>query len=351
MWKNLEVFCRFYFFCVILLFGSGCTNAQVYKYSNRNVPASYLNLKSALPTVKMNEFVPIEKYLPKGYSKRGDIDYTTIIQNALNENRNVLMPNFPVLVNSTGLKIQSNSKIFFQDRSKILLEPTKKDIYHIILIKNCTNVEIFNAQIVGDRKGHLGQTGEWGMGISIYSSENVKIYNPNVIECWGDGIYLGREIGAKNNTNISIYSAQLHRNRRNGISIISAVGLLLQSPVVSNTNGTLPMSGIVLEPNNNLDEINDVKINNARTFNNRYGILVYLKAMQGAKKKDVNIEINSPIDNYSICGVDVSDFAINKTSQKIGGKIQISNPSWENNQKTFSKHKNNKLPIVIVKSN
>ncbi len=38
-------------------------------------------------------------YLPQGYSKNGDTDYTSYIQQGINENSAIIMPDFPILIN------------------------------------------------------------------------------------------------------------------------------------------------------------------------------------------------------------------------------------------------------------
>ncbi|WP_411972657.1 hypothetical protein ACLCDV_00805 [Sphingobacterium sp. Lzh-3] len=348
MSTNLKKYLGIFLACYIVFFFTIDCNGQDYKYVRRTVPTSYLSQKSSLPKLSLSAFIDAEKYLPQGYTKNGTVDYTSYLQKALDENRNVIMPNFPILINMTGLSLKSNSKIYFRPYSKLILQPNGETVYHMILIRNAVNVQIFNPRIFGDKKSHTGSKGEWGMGISIYSSKNVDIYNPLVEECWGDGIYVGRQPGNINNQNINIYSAQLHENRRNGISIISGVNVLLDRPVVSNTNGILPMCGIVLEPNDNNDQIDNVTINYAKTFNNRYGIVVYLYAMQGKQAKDVNVVINSPLDQYSLHGLEVSGFDLKAGSKPISGTVRVIKPIWKNNQKQITKYNNPNLPKVLI---
>src|SRR5690606_27504690 len=68
----------------------------------------------------------ILKYLPKNYSKEGEADYTIYLQNAVNENKEVILPNFPIAVNYQGLQIPSNRKIEFQDNSRLVMIPNDK---------------------------------------------------------------------------------------------------------------------------------------------------------------------------------------------------------------------------------
>jgi len=270
--------------------------------------------------------------LPSDYVKDGTEDYTSYLQKGLNEHDKVVFPDFPILVNSAGLSIKSNSNLVFQRNSRLKLKATNNSSYKILNINNVQNVKIFFPYIQGDRKIHIGNGGEWGMGISIVSSSNIQIIGPKVIDCWGDGIYLG-ENNSGANKNILISYAQLDNNRRNGISVISVDGLDLICPVVTNTNGTAPMAGIDIEPNTNRNEINNINIDSAITFNNsNYGIVLELDKLSGKDFKNVNVKIQNHSDYGS--GNGMCFYLPQKTSKaSFGGTVSIVNPVWQNNSK------------------
>src|SRR5690606_3759191 len=93
------------------------------------------NEKKGLDNMLRNKkFVNITSYLPKRYDRTGKTDYTDHIQKALYEKKNILMPNFPILVNDKGLDILSNTTLAFQAKSKILLKPSVKTHYDILRI-------------------------------------------------------------------------------------------------------------------------------------------------------------------------------------------------------------------------
>src|SRR5690606_27378082 len=78
--------------------------------------------------------------LPKGYVTDGSIDYTHFIQIGLDNYRDIIMPNFPVRV--SGIFPRSNTKIFFQEKSKLILSPTSRERYQIIGLHGVKNVVI-----------------------------------------------------------------------------------------------------------------------------------------------------------------------------------------------------------------
>lgn len=273
--------------------------------------------------------VDITNYLPANYSKNGNVDYTYYIQKGILENKNVLFPNFPILIDDKGLKVPNNSVLIFNKNSKIILKGSFNSNYNILDIRNIKNVKVYFAQIVGDRDGHNGKGGEWGMGIGIWNSANVNIIKPFISNCWGDGIYVN------GGTNINILNPVLNHNRRNGISIISGDSIVIKNMLSANTDGTLPKAGIDIEPNNNkVDYIKHVTIDNPITYNNYRGILVSLYNMSGSLDKKVNVQINNPIDDGSNRGIDLYVNKKKFDDRSISGSITINNPKWVNQKET-----------------
>ncbi|QGA27956.1 hypothetical protein GFH32_17190 [Sphingobacteruim zhuxiongii] len=273
------------------------------------------------------------KYLPGGFVNDGSKDYTEYIQKALDENLNVIFPDFPLLINDKGLSFKSGSVVKFQRGSKLVLKPSRKSTYYMVKIHDKRNVILINPVLEGDRKRHLGKGGEWGMGIDIRGSEGIKILNPIVRNCWGDGIYIGQMSG-KPSKGVEIVNAFLDYNRRNGLSITSGSQISIKSPVISNTNGTLPMCGIDIEPNNNQDLIDDILIENAYTFNNtNSGLIIGLGKLIGPLNKQVNINIRNHIDEGSDIGFYFGGILPidRKKGKSLQGTINVENPSWNNN--------------------
>ncbi|MGJ1410689.1 right-handed parallel beta-helix repeat-containing protein [Sphingobacterium thalpophilum] len=270
-----------------------CGQGFVYKSISSKVLQKYYS------NVSLDKYVNATKYLPRGYNTRGLADYTDNIQRAIDRNKKVIMPNFPVLINENGLKLRNDTELFFQKNSKIIVKPNKQAKYSILLIQDVSNVKIFNPTIVGDRTKHLGTRGEWGMGISIYGGRNIEVYNPKVQDCWGDGLYISH---SDNNEakNVKIIDGYFDNNRRNAISIISVDQLLINGTLVSNTNGTAPMSGICIEPNSNVYNLANITIKDVSSFNNvEYGLAIVTAKFIGEKKKYVSIDVDRFQDSYS----------------------------------------------------
>ena len=324
---------------IILLFIISNISAQ--NFSNKNLPEialkAYLSQRTdnIVGAQNLASATDITKYLPQRYSKKGDIDYTDYLQKGIDNHNIVLLPNFPIAVNTKGIKLKSNSKVIFQPNTLLRLLPNSQNTYHILLIDGIKNVDVFNANIEGDRDGHLDTKGEWGMGIWIKHSENINLFSPKVSNCWGDGIYIGNQekITSKN---ILIDNALIDNNRRNGISIISGKNVTIKNSIVSNTNGTEPQAGIDIEPNTNNDEVDNINIENLYTFNNaNRGLLMVFDNLIGDSKKNINIIVNKHKDYGS--GIAL-EFFVDRGYKKIldnklSGNITIKGLNYEQNSK------------------
>ncbi|MET3028181.1 right-handed parallel beta-helix repeat-containing protein [Flavobacterium sp. UW10123] len=316
----------------LLIFVS-CNSQQkkevTFNYKQVKKNSSYLYV----PSSKI-KFSSLENYLPKNYVKDGSVDYSIYLQKGIDENKWISFPDFPVLIGEKGLSLKSNSVLLFKKNSKLILQKNALTNYQILDLRNIENVKIYNAKLIGDRFEHLGTKGEWGMGISILSSRNITIYNPEIKNCWGDGVYISK-ISVKESENITIKGGIIDNNRRNGISVISGKKINISNIVLSNSNGTLPMAGIDIEPNTNEDVLEDINLKNVKTFNNAdAGVAVILLNMIGKKDKNVTINIDNHIDQFSknsfLMGGNRLSYPEN--IKALRGEINVKNSQWNDSE-------------------
>ncbi|MGH9468766.1 MAG: right-handed parallel beta-helix repeat-containing protein, partial [Terriglobia bacterium] len=81
---------------------------------------------------------------------------------------------------------------------------------------------------------------EWRMGVAIRGCKNVLIEGLRVESTGGDGFYVDGSGDRLWSENIAIRNCVADDNYRQGISVISAVDLLVENCVFSNTGGTAP---------------------------------------------------------------------------------------------------------------
>ncbi|HYE29634.1 MAG TPA: right-handed parallel beta-helix repeat-containing protein [Allosphingosinicella sp.] len=103
-------------------------------------------------------------------------------------------------------------------------------------------------RITGERRGHLGTAGEWGVGIASFSSTGWEVGGAvEITGCWGDGIYVGTA-GPAYSQGFLIDSVRISDCRRNGISVVSGRDGRIRRVDIRDVNGTPPRGGIDLEP-------------------------------------------------------------------------------------------------------
>lgn len=164
-----------------------------------------------------------------------------------------------------SINMKNNVQLSLSDDAVLKASASSKSNSEVINIINVSNVNVIGGKIIGDRMIHIGTTGEWGMGINVEGGSNVSIAGIEITNCWGDGIYLGGDLPAND---IKINSVISDNNRRQGLSITNAKNVNISNSEFKNTNGTLPMAGIDIEPNPN-QSVDNVVINNIKSINNK----------------------------------------------------------------------------------
>lgn len=302
----------------------------------------------------IESFVNVKDYLPKGYVTDGSRDYTEYIQKAIDENQSVAFPNFPLKINDKGIVLHSNTKIFFNKKSKLILKPSSKGKYQMLYLNKIKNVILYNPKLTGDKGKHLGNSGQWGMGIHIQDSQNIKVFNPSIEKTFGDGIYItSYSIPTKN---ILIKYGIIDNVRRNGISIISGQNIVIDSIQIANVSGHLPSSGIDIEPNSKNNIISQIKLKNIYTYNNeKDGIIISLSSLVDyEKQKNVTIEILNHKDVGSRLGLFIPNLKKGvKFKKRLSGSITIENSEWLDTRAKNAiniRENTNYMPELILKN-
>lgn len=151
-----------------------------------------------------------------------------------------------ILNNNQGLQLRSNMTFRMSSGAVLKAIPNSSSAYSILMLPRVTNVNIIGGTLEGDRSTHTGTGGESGMGIFVASSHNVYVEGVTAKECWGDGFYIG---GSAGSTNITLCNVVGDHNRRQGLSVVYADGVVVKNSTFKNTQGTLPEAGIDIEPN------------------------------------------------------------------------------------------------------
>lgn len=235
----------------------------------------------------------------------------------------VLVPDGTFMVNVSdwnGVEVASDVVIAMSSGAIIQAFPCNLEDYAMILIggKNVTIIGESGAQIIGERNGHLGTTGEWGMGVYLYEATDFSIEGVLIRECWGDGIYISGY-----SRNIVIKNIECNHNRRQGISIVFADNVLIQDSVFQNTMGTAPESGIDIEPNSG-QNVTNVKISHCGFYNNS-GDGVEFGSWLGtlAHVENITVECNT-LHTNNLAAIE----GVTSTNALIINNYMYNNPQW-----------------------
>jgi parallel beta helix pectate lyase-like protein len=137
--------------------------------------------------------------------------------------------------------------------ARLVALPNSSQRSYVIKASGVNNVEISGGAVVGERAGHRGSSGEWGMGIAVYGSSKVYVHDLKVSDCWGDGLVIaaiGRAGHATASTDVTLKNVVSNNNRRQGLSFGPVNRVYVYKSTFSNTHGTKPEHGIDIEPQN-----------------------------------------------------------------------------------------------------
>jgi hypothetical protein len=186
----------------------------------------------------------------------GQHDDTAAFQAAINSlpasGGTIVVPAGNYMINAlVSINMRSHTRLELAPLAQLIAIPNSSDRSYVIKAWRVSNVEIAGGTIVGERIRHVGDTGEWGMGIDVLGSSLVNLHDLKVADCWGDGVYVGA-IGSAGHATVSSDVTINHvvstDNRRQGLSIGPVQRVYVVNSTFSNSNGTAPQAGIDIEP-------------------------------------------------------------------------------------------------------
>ena len=157
--------------------------------------------------------------------------------------------------------------------------------------------------------------------LQIYKAANVVIDGCHIMDTGGDGVYL-RDV---NNT--IIRRSRIERAYRNGISIISANGVLLEDLEIIDTNGTAPRSGVDIEPNKPTDGLQNITLRRV-LVDGAGGCGIEIKHAWALKQSPVPVSVL--VDSCIVRNIARSGIPIMPLRAGAQGEIRIRNTSTEN---------------------
>ena len=257
----------------------------------------------------------------RGAAGDGVTDDTAAIQAAINQvagsGGTVLVPSGIYMINAvTSLKL-GNKMTFRMYNATLKAITNNANGYAILDITGVSNVNVVGGTLIGDRVSHTGTTGEWGMGVDVESASNVVISGVTSNNAWGDGFYIGSSTEkGSGSSNITLCSVIANNNRRQGLSITAANGVIVSNSIFTNTNGALPMCGIDVETNASTTASNIQILSSIVQFNKGCGVQVGSAFSTPGSNMIANVVVKNNIIAYNsmVGGVAAAIKIANNTS-------------------------------------
>ena len=245
------------------------------------------------------------------------------------------------------IHVPSNTDVVLHGTIKMV--GSSEENYSIFCVDRAENVSFSgDGIIIGDRASHMGESGEWGMGINIVGSKKVHVTGLTISDCWGDCIYVGRSNGVES-SDVEIDNCLLTGSRRQGISVVACYGAEMHDLDIHDIHGTDPQAAIDVEPNAG-DTCSGAWIRNVTVRNCYLGIIGTTPGDALSKITDIHIE-DCDVES-EVLGLNAENcnlFEVKRTSVKAeysGLRSHISTVSLDSC--IFSPYEGKKLESDII---
>ncbi|WP_310490069.1 hypothetical protein [Chamaesiphon sp. VAR_69_metabat_338] len=281
-------------------------------------------------------------------------DATTALQSAINDSTadKIIVRNMgnPWLISET-IFLNSNKEIDFEPgvvvraKSGTFLTNTKPlfralSLDNVKLVGQGEGADRATLSMNKDEYTDNSSSGnQYGHIIDINGTNNYVVSGLTITGAGGDGININ---GADYNDplyadkrtyseNGLIENVTLDNNRRQGMSVISAKGLVVQNSRFINTSGVEPSSGIDFEPDYNYQTLQNIQLSNVYVnVNNGDGISFAFTQLDNSSPS-VSIDINGATVDRNNSGINVGTYPSsahpnsNSADSTPNGTINISN--------------------------
>ena len=150
-----------------------------------------------------------------------------------------------------GLFIEGAMNFYASPNAIFKLIPTASTHPSLLLVRNTSDVTIDGGVFIGERKEHLGTTGEFGFAIGVSCCDNIKIKNVIVKDNWGDGVFVYNfpaYQGSSLSKQIYLDNVKVYGSGRNGLTVGGVRDMYVTNSIFNGSNRTMPMAGVDIEP-------------------------------------------------------------------------------------------------------
>ena len=253
----------------------------------------------------------------RDHGARGDgmNDDTAALQRAIDalpdEGGTVEVPAGTYIIDPTRRpSLRSRMHLKLAPDAQLKAKPNAEERAFVLMASKVDDVEISGGRILGDRDGHLGNTGEWGHGIALYGVTRATVRDIHISRCWGDGISIGGKKADPKDRWATIPSEDVvlagvvcTGNRRQGLTIGYSRNVRVYDCEFNDTAGTAPQCGIDMEPDAPGD-VHGVHIENCRISGNHGSGIQVFKRVHDVTIRRCTIERNRGHGVLAVTAVD-----------------------------------------------
>jgi len=241
--------------------------------------------------------------------------------------KTIYFPKPAVSYRINKLILKSNKAFVFEDGTQIKGLGLLKDGERMFRIYDVENISFTGTNVViSDVKVNY-TTGEQRHIFLIQGSKNIRIEGISANDSGSDGFYVGASPQNPYSENVILRDCIADNNRRQGMSIISVVNMLVENCIFRNTKGIAPSAGIDLEPNSVTDRYQNLRFINCKTENNDGDGMLVLFSNNTGSIYPVDIVIENMI---SVGSETALQFA--NCRGKLGGEIMVKNFHSQNSK-------------------
>ncbi|MBR3219482.1 MAG: right-handed parallel beta-helix repeat-containing protein [Thermoguttaceae bacterium] len=269
-------------------------------------------------------------------------DSTEILQAALDSGVSVLTidkQQSPWIVRP--LKIPSDIEVILDD--EVTVEAKEGEFFG--LVDSLLTITGENVTLRGGRGSVLKmrkrdyqnppyELSEWRHAVRLHAVRNVVIRDLTIRASGGDGVYVGAGANDEPCENVVIRNVLCDDNNRQGISVVTARGLLIEDCVLANTSGLPPQAGIDIEPNKPNQCLVDCVVRRCLMANNAGdGIEIYLPYIN-ADSEPISVTVEDCLSIWNGRN-GLSHLIENGDGRSVAGELTIRNCTLRNNRFGF----------------
>ncbi len=235
-------------------------------------------------------------------------DATAALQDAINTGQNVFVPQESSnwFVSAPITLANNNQEVLFQNGVTVTAEPGAFTGTGDCLF----DVTGSGVSMVGPGATLQMQQAEYTQSpytpsesrhaINLMGVTNCTINGLNILNTGGDGVIVNAGASTSYSQNVTIENCTINNAYRNGISVISVNGLLVNNCTIVNTAGTNPKDGIDFEPDNSSETLQNCVVRNSIiSSNGRSGIEILAGNLTTANTYSMGV---SSLQNLTIVG-------------------------------------------------